>query len=159
VPSAKSATQSWICSKCAETVDAGFLVCWSCGASIEGVEDPSFVTADEESLGSDDSQAISSLDDHREETTKPGPAPWLCFRCQGPLEPGFIADFRAYSSVKPSEWVAGTPQPSFFTGTWTGHRRFPIEALRCRHCGHLEFWAGEPVDSDAASLPDLRRDD
>jgi hypothetical protein len=157
-PSERSAIQSWTCSKCGETVDAGFLVCWSCGTSIEGVEDPSFVRADEESLGGDESQAISFRDDHREEE-KPGPAPRLCLRCQGPLEPGFIADFRAYSSVKPSEWVAGTPQPSFITGTWTGDRRFPIQALRCRHCGHLDFWAGEPVDSDAASLPNVLPDD
>src|SRR5262249_24763758 len=91
-PSEMSATRSWTCSKCGETVDAGFLVCWSCGTSIEGVEDPSFVRADEESRGGDESQAISFLDDDRDEP-EPGPAPRLCLRCQGPLEPGFIADF------------------------------------------------------------------
>src|SRR5262249_32598654 len=41
-PPEVSATRPWICSRCGETVDAGFLVCWSCGTSVDGVEDPSF---------------------------------------------------------------------------------------------------------------------
>jgi hypothetical protein len=146
-PSEMSATQSWTCSKCGETVDAGFLVCWSCGTSIEGVEDPSFVSADETALGDDESQAIAFLDDDLDEP-KTGPAPRPCFRCQGPLERGFIADFQhGHTVMNPSEWVAGAPQPSFWTGTWTGDRRYPIQAFRCRPCGHLEFWADEPADN------------
>ena len=152
-----SSTRPWICSKCGETVDAGFLVCWSCGTSIEGVEDPSFVRADEEALSEDESPAISFLADDREEP-EPGPAERLCLRCQGPLEPGFIADFRP-NAMMPSEWVAGTPQPSFWTGTWTGDRLFPIQAWRCGHCGHLEFWAGDPADSASASRSDALLDD
>ncbi len=145
-PSEISATESWICSKCGETVDAGFLVCWSCGTSIEGFEDPSFVSADETALGADESQAITFLDDDLADP-KPGRAPRTCFRCQGPLEPGFIADFHySHGAMKPSEWVAGIPQPSFWTGTWTGDRRYPIQAFRCTCCGRLEFWAGDPAD-------------
>ncbi len=146
-PSKMSATLPWICSKCGETVDAGFLVCWSCGTSIEGVEDPAFGSADDTALGDVLPPAITFLDADLEEP-KPGPAPRPCFRCEGPLEPGFIADFQHGRNVmNPSEWVAGTPQPSFWTGTWTGERRYPIQAFRCRRCGHLEFWAGEPPDS------------
>jgi hypothetical protein len=147
VPAEMSASQAWICSKCGETVDAGFLVCWSCGTSIEGVEDPAFVRADENAPGDDEFQAITFLDDDLQ-APKSGPAARRCFLCQGPLEPGFIADFqRDHAVMNPSEWVAGTPKPSFWTGTWTGDRRYPIQALRCRLCGHLEFWAGEPADN------------
>ncbi len=32
----------WDCPSCAEAVDAGFDVCWSCGTDRHGVEDPSF---------------------------------------------------------------------------------------------------------------------
>ncbi len=146
-PSEMSATGSWTCSKCGETVDAGFLVCWSCGTSIEGVEDPSFVVVDEATPGNDESAAVSGLDDDALDEPIEGLAPQSCFRCQGPLEPGFIADFQRGNSVmKPSEWVAGTPQPSIWTGTWTGDRRYPIQAFRCRHCGYLEFRAGKPED-------------
>jgi hypothetical protein len=36
----------WTCPKCAAKVDPTFEVCWRCGTSREGVEDPSFVPAD-----------------------------------------------------------------------------------------------------------------
>ncbi|MFO0911211.1 MAG: DUF2007 domain-containing protein [Isosphaeraceae bacterium] len=36
----------WTCSKCGSKVDASFEVCWHCGATVDGVEDPNFVPAD-----------------------------------------------------------------------------------------------------------------
>lgn len=32
----------WNCPKCAAEVDDDFEICWSCGTSIDGVEDPDF---------------------------------------------------------------------------------------------------------------------
>jgi hypothetical protein len=159
-----SATQSWTCSKCGEAVDAGFQVCWSCGTSIEGVEDPSFVSADKMAIGDDEPQAsFVSADEPAIRNDEPQESTFLddvqeqpesdtasrpCIRCQGPLEPGFVADFQhGRNAMSPSEWVAGTPQSSFWTGTWTGDRRYPIQALRCTRCGHLEFWADEPSEN------------
>jgi hypothetical protein len=37
----------WTCVKCGSKIDPVFDVCWNCGTSREGVEDPNFVTADE----------------------------------------------------------------------------------------------------------------
>jgi hypothetical protein len=37
----------WTCPKCGSKVDPSFDVCWNCGTSREGVEDPSFVSADD----------------------------------------------------------------------------------------------------------------
>ena len=37
----------WTCSKCETKVDPAFDTCWNCGTSREGVEDPSFVKADD----------------------------------------------------------------------------------------------------------------
>jgi hypothetical protein len=37
----------WTCPKCQSKVDASFEVCWRCGTSAEGVEDPTFVCADD----------------------------------------------------------------------------------------------------------------
>lgn len=37
----------WTCPKCATKVDPTFEVCWRCGTSPEGVEDPSFILADD----------------------------------------------------------------------------------------------------------------
>ncbi|SIO61116.1 Putative signal transducing protein [Singulisphaera sp. GP187] len=36
----------WICPKCGVSVEPSFDVCWSCGTTADGVEDPTFVTAD-----------------------------------------------------------------------------------------------------------------
>ena len=39
----------WTCSKCATKVDPSFDVCWNCGTTADGIEDPTFVVADETS--------------------------------------------------------------------------------------------------------------
>jgi hypothetical protein len=37
----------WTCPKCGTKVDPSFDVCWSCGTTPDGVEDPSFVSAED----------------------------------------------------------------------------------------------------------------
>lgn len=37
----------WTCPKCGSKVDATFEVCWQCGTTADGVEDPTFVRADD----------------------------------------------------------------------------------------------------------------
>jgi hypothetical protein len=37
----------WCCPKCRKEVDDSFDVCWSCGTTPDGIDDPTFVTADE----------------------------------------------------------------------------------------------------------------
>jgi hypothetical protein len=37
----------WSCPKCETRVDDGFDVCWQCGTNREGVEDPTFMSADQ----------------------------------------------------------------------------------------------------------------
>jgi hypothetical protein len=37
----------WKCKKCHEEVEDSFAVCWNCGTSKEGIEDPSFRKADD----------------------------------------------------------------------------------------------------------------
>ena len=39
----------WECKKCRERVEGSFDVCWNCGTSRDGVEDPSFQREEEES--------------------------------------------------------------------------------------------------------------
>jgi hypothetical protein len=38
----------WTCPKCQTQVDPSFDVCWNCGTRSDGVEDPTFVKADDE---------------------------------------------------------------------------------------------------------------
>ena len=37
----------WTCPKCHSKVDPSFEVCWQCGTTPDGVEDPTFVSADD----------------------------------------------------------------------------------------------------------------
>ena len=37
----------WTCPKCGSQVDPSFDVCWNCGTTPEGVEDPTFINADD----------------------------------------------------------------------------------------------------------------
>ena len=37
----------WTCQKCGSKIDPSFDVCWKCGTTVEGVEDPTFVVADD----------------------------------------------------------------------------------------------------------------
>ncbi len=37
----------WTCPKCGSKIDPSFDVCWNCGTTAEGVEDPTFVSADD----------------------------------------------------------------------------------------------------------------
>src|SRR5439155_19120469 len=43
-----SGSPMWTCAKCGERVEDGFEVCWSCGTTIDGVEDPNFFSAEAE---------------------------------------------------------------------------------------------------------------
>ncbi|MFC1783449.1 hypothetical protein ACFL02_07670 [Planctomycetota bacterium] len=41
---ANESDSSWKCSRCGETVDADFDLCWNCGATPDGLENPDFVS-------------------------------------------------------------------------------------------------------------------
>jgi hypothetical protein len=60
----------WTCPKCGTKVDPSFEVCWNCGTSADGVEDPTFVPAD--AAGPDEE---SPLDLDMPEGEQPIPQP------------------------------------------------------------------------------------
>src|SRR6476646_9864871 len=65
----RGACPMWTCPKCHSKVDASFDVCWNCGTTAEGVEDPTFVLAD------DVLPAGSPLDQDTPEGDGPMPSP------------------------------------------------------------------------------------
>ena len=68
-----------------------------------------------------------------------------CPECGGEMEEGFVADRGHYEYVKPSDWVEGAPETSFWSGTKTkGKARYPIVTFRCEQCGFLKFYARGP---------------
>lgn len=45
-------SEFWICPKCSETIDGGFVVCWRCGTDQHGKEDPNFPSQAEDDAAS-----------------------------------------------------------------------------------------------------------
>ena len=128
----------WTCPKCGESFDAVFEVCWSCGTSRDGVEDPTFERADNAEVAAD---AAAYEPNPRDFTPPPAHEPIECLRCRGRMVEGFIADFRDRINRHPIRWFPGRPEPSLWTGTWSGGEPIVVRTFRCVRCGHLDSFA------------------
>ncbi len=68
--------------------------------------------------------------------------PPKCAKCQSPMEEGFVLDLGDHDYQRPSKWVSGPPEKSFWAGTKTkGKRQRQIRTFRCVGCGFLESYA------------------
>ncbi len=68
-----------------------------------------------------------------------------CLRCRTPMDPGLIVD-ATYGAVLQEQWVAGTPETSFWHGLKIDkHDLVPVITMRCPKCGALESYA-RPVE-------------
>ena len=64
-----------------------------------------------------------------------------CPKCRGKMDEGFIMD-EGYGHVKPSKWVEGAPEESFWVGTKTrGKKQVQVTTFCCTKCGYLESYA------------------
>ena len=84
----------WRCPKCRSRVDDSFEVCWSCGTTPDGIEDPDFVTADEaEPIPDEELPEGSEVDDPLADFAgTPLPDLVECYTASNPIEAKFIAD-------------------------------------------------------------------
>jgi hypothetical protein len=84
----------WTCPKCGTKVDPTFEVCWACGTTADGVEDPAFVPADA------DMPKESPLDLDMPEGDQPIPEPATplsgelveCYAALDLMQAKFLAD-------------------------------------------------------------------
>jgi hypothetical protein len=73
----------------------------------------------------------------------------ICPDCGSGMEAGFVPE--EGDAIKPSEWVAGSPERSWLTGTrLRGKVRAPLTALRCGECGLVKLYAFAPEAAAAA---------
>ena len=84
----------WQCPKCRSSVDDSFEVCWSCGTTSDGVEDPNFVTADEaEPIQDEELPEGTEVDDPLADFAgTPLPDLVACYTASDAAEAKFIAD-------------------------------------------------------------------
>jgi predicted nucleic-acid-binding Zn-ribbon protein len=65
-----------------------------------------------------------------------------CPKCNGGMEQGFVLD-NTQGTQGVSQWAAGAPQKSFWTGMKSTGTKIPIGTFRCASCGYLEMYARE----------------
>lgn len=71
-------------------------------------------------------------------------APQRCPKCDGQMEPGFLANSLPPFGNQLPQWAPGAPQRSFWSGIMVPEEScLPIGAFRCESCGYLEFYARE----------------
>lgn len=57
------------------------------------------------------------------------------------MQEGFTLDL-TYGGTRVSQWVAGKPERSFWTGAKVSDKeRHEIQSYRCTKCGYLESYA------------------
>ena len=106
----------WRCPKCRSRVDDEFEVCWSCGTSPDGAEDPWFLTADETRPIVDPAEDLdAALDDSQEDFAGTPDLPSLveCYQAESTIEASFVAD-RLFEAGVPA--VADTHNVSAMGG-------------------------------------------
>ena len=109
----------WQCRKCNETVDAEFAVCWNCGTSKEGVEDPDFDWVDD----------APTHDDIDVPPERPQRDPIMCPRCLRALE--FMGTKKFHEGTR---WGAIGDLGELFVNK----ERFDVYC--CPRCGRVEFF-------------------
>ena len=109
----------WTCPKCATKVDPAFDVCWQCGTSREGVEDPLFVSADD--AGPIESPPVSpTLESIGDDPSTPDTEVVACYQALSLMEAQFVANELTQQGI-PALSDQQDMQDSL--GTWEGNPR------------------------------------
>jgi len=109
----------WLCSKCGESVEDSFDVCWKCGTSWDGVANPKF--QDETARVQEPAPVVP---------VAPATAnPISCLRCKGTLQHAGTRRFH-----EGTNWGVLGELGEFFV------KRERFDVYACPQCGHVEFF-------------------
>ena len=112
----------WTCPKCGAKVDPSFEVCWQCGTSREGVEDPNFVRADDlppiqdpayDPIAEPEPAGAAEIAGSTSEVVE-------CYQALSLMEAKFIADQLTAEGIPA---MSDTQDMQDALGTWTGNPR------------------------------------
>jgi Double zinc ribbon len=144
----------WTCPKCAAVVDPGFAVCWNCGTTSDGVEDPHFVREEDVVAIDDEPEDPGGVTDAeldaRDASPRRAPPPErrvVCHRCGGEMVVGHLvfpfrpAWFTLLWGHESGAWIAGRSRVQSRSGTWLGGEHYPLLSYRCEDCGLVELYA------------------
>jgi hypothetical protein len=113
----------WTCPKCQSKVDPAFEVCWKCGTSREGVEDPTFVPADD--AGPIEDPAYDPIAEPRAAepigvAAAPGEELVVCYQAYSLMEAKFLADQLTEQGIPA---MSDTQDMQDSLGVWDGNPR------------------------------------
>ena len=111
----------WQCVKCREQLEDSFNVCWSCGTSKDGVEDPEFLKADDVPR-----EQISAAVERGDESEK---NPIMCPRCRRKLD--YVGTKAFHEGTR---WGLLGDLGELFVNK----ERFDVYC--CPRCGRVEFF-------------------
>lgn len=121
----------WECKKCRESVEDTFDVCWKCGTSMEGVEDPSF-------RPETDARMTAGVA-HAGTEKMPNEA---CSKCGSPrvIRNARLMDHEGFEAKMV---VFGNPSALIFKSRESSE----VVGKICCDCGHLELKCLENLDN------------
>lgn len=134
----------WTCPKCRSKVDNSFEICWKCGTTPDGIEDPTFVTVDDEepseevSAESDDS-AGEPLADGVDLYMTHDARDWLCPKCRSRVEDSFEVCWSCGTTRD------GVEDPAFVKADDQGAIEDPLERDQPAILNDLDDFAGAPL--------------
>ena len=114
----------WQCMKCRQEVEDNFDVCWNCGTSRDGTEDPDFRKADEIPAASLSGVAAAPLS---AQARQPEKNPIFCPRCNRKLD---------YVGTK--QFHEGSVAWSLLGELFVNREHFDV--YLCPRCGRVEFF-------------------
>jgi hypothetical protein len=121
----------WTCPKCQSKIDPVFAVCWKCGTSREGVEDPNFVTADEAGPIDDPRYDPIAVPDEpvkqawNEVVGDAGAELVACYQALSLMEAKFVADQLNAEGIPA---MSDTQDMQDALGAWEGNPRVYVRA-------------------------------
>lgn len=116
----------WQCVKCREKLEDSFNVCWNCGTSRDGTEDPSFVKVDDMPPEPHDVAPTSEAPPMKPRAEK---SPISCPRCDRKLD--YVGSKVFHEGTR---WgVLGD-----FAELFVNKERFDVYC--CPRCGRVEFF-------------------
>jgi len=116
----------WQCVKCRETLEDSFDLCWNCGTSRDGTEDPSFGKADEVALEPD---IASTANESETKGRKVGKPPLACPRCDRKLD--YVGTKAFHEGTR---WGALGDLGELFV------KKERFDVYCCPVCGRVEFF-------------------
>jgi hypothetical protein len=116
----------WQCTKCGENLEDSFDLCWNCGTSRDGTEDPNFRKADDVVPETELKLTAKEVEVIGERGER---SPMLCPRCDQPL--GFVGTKKFHEGFR---WgILGDLAELLENREW-------FDVYCCPRCGRVEFF-------------------